>query len=108
MLFRSHNCLVRDRSSVERQIWAGLRPSAQEADGVAGDRWFLDEVLVAIQGQRRYLWRAVDRDGDRIEILVQRRQDTQAAKRFFREILGSQTQPAMEITTDKLRIYAAA
>ena len=46
-----------------------------------GDRWFLDEVVVSIQGKRRYLWRAVDQDGDLIEILVQKRKDTQAAGR---------------------------
>ena len=76
--------------------------------GPRGDRWFLDEIVVAIQGQRRYLWRAVDQDGDLIEILVQKRKDTQAAKRFFRKALGSQFQVPIEITTDKLRSYAAA
>ena len=50
--------------------------------GPRGDRWFLDEVVVTIQGQRRYLWRAVDQDGDLIEILVQKRKDTQAAKQY--------------------------
>ena len=76
--------------------------------GPRGDRWFLDEVVVTIQGQRRYLWRAVDQDGDLIEILVQKRKDTQAAKRFFRKVLGSQARVPLEITTDKLRSYAAA
>jgi hypothetical protein len=62
----------------------------------------------SIQGPRRYLWRAVDQDGDLIEILVQKRKDIQAAKRFFRKMLRSQTQAPIEITTDKLRRYAAA
>ena len=75
--------------------------------GLRGDQWFLDEVVVTIQGQRRYLWRAIDQDGDLIEILVQRRKDTQAAKRFFRKVLGSQARVPLEITTDKLRSYAA-
>ena len=54
-------------------------------------RWFLDEVVVSIQGTRRYLWRAVDQDGDLIEILVQKRKDSKAAKRFFRKALRSQS-----------------
>ena len=49
--------------------------------GQRGDYWFLDEVTVSIQGQRHYLWRAVDQDGDVIEVLVQKRKDTHAAKR---------------------------
>jgi putative transposase len=67
----------------------------------------LDEVVVSIQGKRRYLWRAVDQDSDLIEILVQKRKDTKAAKRFFRKALRSQAH-VIEMTTDKLRRYAAA
>ena len=80
----------------------------KKSQGPRGDRWFLDEVVVSIQGKRRYLWRAVDQDGDLIEILVQKRKDTRAAKRFFRKALHSQTQVPIEITTDKLRSYASA
>ena len=76
--------------------------------GPCGDCWFLDEVVVSIQGKRRYLWRAVDQDGDLIEILVQKRKDTKAAKRFFRKALRSQTAVPIEITTHKLRSYASA
>ena len=43
--------------------------------GRLGDIWHLDEVFVTIQGQRRYLWRAVDQDGDVLDILVQSRRD---------------------------------
>ncbi len=80
----------------------------KKRQGPRGDRWFLDEIVVSIQGKRRYLWRAVDQDGDLVEILVQKRKDTNAAKRFFRKVLRSQTQVPIEITTDKLRSYAAA
>ncbi len=58
--------------------------------GRLGDTWFLDEVFVTIRGQRHYLWRAVDQDGDVIDILVQRRRDARAAKRFFRKLLKGQ------------------
>ncbi len=46
-----------------------------------------DGVTVSIRGRRRYLWRAVDQDGDILDILVQKRKDKQAAKRFFRKLL---------------------
>ena len=80
----------------------------KERQGPRGDRWFLDEVVVSIRGQRRYLWRAVDQDGDLIEILVQKRKDTKATKRFFRKALRAQINVPIEMTTDKLRSYAAA
>ena len=80
----------------------------KKSNGPRGDRWFLDEVTVSIQGQRRYLWRAVDQDGEVIDILVQKRKDTRGAKRFFIKLLKSQGQTPIELTTDKLRSYAAA
>jgi len=55
-----------------------------------GDTWYLDELFVTIQGRRQYLWRAVDHDGDVIDILVQSRRDGRAAKRFFRKLLKGQ------------------
>ena len=58
--------------------------------GRLGDIWHMDEVFVTIQGQRRYLWRAVDQDGDVIDILVQSRRDCRAATRFFRKLLKGQ------------------
>ena len=58
--------------------------------GRLGDTWHLDEVFVTIQGQRHYLWRAVDQDGDVIDILVQSRCDRRAAKRFIRKLLKGQ------------------
>jgi len=55
-----------------------------------------------------YLWRAVDQDGDLIDVLVQKRKDRKAAKRFFRKMLKHQGEPPNRITTDKRRSYAAA
>ena len=73
-----------------------------------GDKWFLDEVFVRIQGKLHYLWRAVDQDGHVLDILVQSRRSAKAAKRFFRKLLkGLQYVPRV-IVTDKLRSYAAA
>ena len=56
-----------------------------------GDKWHLDEVFLTIHGERHYLWRAVDQDGNVLDILVQRRRDTHAAKTFFRKLLKGLT-----------------
>ena len=76
--------------------------------GPGGDRWFLDEVTVSIQGRRQYLWRAVDQDGDVLDILLQSRKDKHVAKCFFRKLLKGQERTPIELTTDKLRSYGAA
>src|ERR1700686_3628814 len=52
-----------------------------------GDKWHLDEVFLKINGETHYLWRAVDQDGNVLDILVQSRRNKHAAKRFFRKIL---------------------
>lgn len=68
----------------------------------------LDEVFVTIQGTQQYLWRAVDQDGDTIDILVQRRRNTEAAVRFFRQLLNGQGREPPWMMTDKLKSYDAA
>ena len=52
-----------------------------------GDKWHLDEVVLTIHGERHYFWRAVDQDGNVLDILVQSRRNKKAAKRFFRKLL---------------------
>jgi putative transposase len=76
--------------------------------GRLGDVWHLDEVFVKIQGQRHYLWRAIDQDGDVIDILVQRYRNARAAKRFFRKLLKGQGSAPWRLVTDKLKSYSAA
>ncbi len=76
--------------------------------GRLGDTWYLDEVFVTIRGERQYLWRSVDQDGDVIDILVQPRRDRKAAKRFFRKLLKGQGSVPRRLVTDKLRSYGAA
>ena len=76
--------------------------------GRLGDTWFLDEVFVTINGQRQYLWRAVDQDGDVIDILVQSRRNRHAAERFFRKLLKGQGKVPFRLVTDKLKSYRAA
>ena len=73
-----------------------------------GDRWHLDEVFLKINGQLHYLWRAVDQDGDVLDILVQSHRDKKAAKKFFRKLLKGLRYVPRVIVTDKLRSYSAA
>jgi putative transposase len=73
-----------------------------------GDKWYMDEVFIRIRGELHYLWRAVDQDGIVLDVLVQRRRDAGAAKRFFKRLLkGLQYVPRVLIT-DKLGSYGAA
>src|ERR1044071_9657441 len=55
-----------------------------------GDRWHLDEIIVRIAGRRMYLWRAVDHEGEVLDVLVQRRRDKRAALRLMRKLLRKQ------------------
>jgi putative transposase len=74
----------------------------------SGDKWPFDEVFLTINGARHYLWRAVDQDGNVLDILVQRRRDKKAAKKFFRKLLKGLTYVPRVIITDQLKSYGAA
>jgi putative transposase len=76
--------------------------------GRLGDAWHLNEAVISIQGTQHYLWRAVDQDGDTIDILVQRRRNKKAAVRFFRRLIKGQGGEPRWLITDKLRSYDAA
>jgi putative transposase len=80
----------------------------KKKQGRLGDTWYLDELFVRINGQQQYLWRAVDQDGDVIDILLQSRRDQRAAERFLRRLLRGQGKQPFRIITDKLKSYAAA
>ena len=73
-----------------------------------GDRWHLDEVFLTINGTLQYLWRAVDQNGEVLDILVQPRRNKRAAKKFFRKLLQRLQYVPRAIITDKLGSYAAA
>ena len=91
-----------------REVRTLYATKLRRRQGRLGDTWFLDEVFVTIRGQRHYLWRAVDQDGDVIDILVQRRRDARAARRFFRKLLKGQGREPRWLVTDKLGSYGAA
>ena len=73
-----------------------------------GDTFFLDEVFVKIQGVQHYLWRAVDQDGEVVDVFLQNRRDGMAAKRFFKRLLRASGNKPRRIVTDKLRSYGVA
>jgi putative transposase len=95
------------------RIWCqkfgpGYARNLKRRQGRLGDSWHLDEVFIRINGKQHYLCRAVDQDGDVIDILVQPRRDQRAAERFFRRLLRGQGKKPFRIITDKLRSYSAA
>jgi putative transposase len=67
----------------------------------------MDEVVIQINGEAHWLWRAIDADGDVLDILVQKRRNAKAAKRFFRRLVKEYGQPRV-LVTDKLRSYGVA
>jgi putative transposase len=73
-----------------------------------GDKWHLDEVFLSINSERHCLWRAVDQDGNVLDVLVQRRPNTHAAKKFFRKLLKGCRYVPRVIITDRLKSYGAA
>jgi putative transposase len=73
-----------------------------------GDKWHLDEVFIKIKGKTYYLWRAVDQDGNVLDILVTSHRDAKAATRFFRKLLTGLRSVPRVLVTDKLASYGVA
>ena len=67
-------------------------------------KWHVDEMHVKIRGKRCYLWRAVDDKGVILDVLVTERRNKEAARQFFKQLLGSYERPT-KVTTDRLRSY---
>jgi putative transposase len=74
----------------------------------SADKWHLDEVQLKIKGHKHWLWRAVDRDGLVLDILVQERRNQEAAERFLRRVLASDEVAPRVVVTDKLASYPPA
>ena len=68
------------------------------------DKWHLDEVVITTDGAKHWLWRAIDANGDTLDILVQTRRNAKAARRFFNHLIEQFGPPRVAIT-DKLRSY---
>ena len=74
---------------------------------LSGCRWHLDEVFVKINGERHYLWRAVDQEGEVLEAFVSKKRDRKAALKFLRKLMKRYPRPDA-IIADRLRSYRAA
>jgi len=74
----------------------------------AYDHWHIDEVFVNIGGKQMYLWRAVDGEGEVLDVLVQKRRNKRAALKLMRKLLRNQGVRPIRIVTDKLKSYGAA
>ena len=73
-----------------------------------GDTFYIDEVFIKINGKQNYLWRAVDQDGEVVDVYLQAKRDGAAAKRFFRCLIRNNGGEPRKIVTDKLRSYGVA
>jgi putative transposase len=73
-----------------------------------GDTFYIDEVFVKINGRQHYLWRAVDQDGEVVDVYLQAKRDGATAKPFFKRLLRSNGSEPRKIVTDKLRSYPVA
>jgi putative transposase len=71
-------------------------------------RWHLDEMFVSVGGRRMYLWRAVDSEGEVLDILVQARRNKKAARKLMRKLLKKHGFSPTKVVTDKLGSYGAA
>ncbi len=80
----------------------------QRSAGKMGDKWHLDEVVITMQGQKHWLWRAVDAEGFVLDVLVQSRRNKKAALRLMRKLLKKQETAPRVMVTDKLGSYGAA
>ena len=82
-------------------IARGLRARRPKPHG----RWHLDEMFVRIGGRQMYLWRAVDAEGEVLDVLVQARRDKAAARKLMRKLLKKHGTAPAEWVTDKYRVY---
>ena len=95
-------------SPMDVEVPPALCQCVSPASTQRGDKWHLDEVVLTIKGKHHYLWRAVDQNGQVLDILMQSRRNRQAAKRFFRKLLKGLRYAPRVLITDKLKSYAAA
>lgn len=73
-----------------------------------GDTFFMEEVFIKIGGIQNYLWRAVDQDGEVVDVFLQKRRNATAAKRFFKRLFHAHGGTSRKIVTDKLGSYRVA
>ena len=73
--------------------------------GIAGRSWYLDETYIKVGGGWRYLYRAIDREGNLLDSMLSEHRDKHAARRFLRRLLDSAGRKPLRMTTDKHPAY---
>src|ERR1700730_16466253 len=91
-----------------RKFGPGIARKLRRSRPRPSDRWHLDEMVVRIAGKRMYLWRAVDHEGEGLDMLVQRRGDTRGALRLMRKLRKKLGLAPKLLVTDKLGSYGSA
>ena len=86
---------------------AEIRKRRVQSHSYSNWRWHLDEVFVRINGEMHYLWRAVDHEGEVLEVFATKRRDRAAALKFLKRAMKRYGRP-WSIVTDRLRSYGAA
>src|SRR5215207_8875647 len=84
-----------------------LAEAARPCRHLVGDRWQVDETYMKVAGQWRYIYRAIDQLGQVVDVLVSRRRDANAARRFFEQAIGATKVTPIEVTTDQAPLYPA-
>jgi transposase-like protein len=82
-----------------------LADAARFARHAPGDRWFVDETYVKVNGAWRYVYRAIDQDGQVIDVLLTHRRDAAAARRFFSRAMATLNVVPSEVVTDAAPVY---
>jgi putative transposase len=107
----AHRGIVVSREAV--RCWVNkfgplIASNLRSRRGPPTGRWHLDEMVVKIAGRRMYLWRAVDDEGEVLDVMVQKRRNAAAAMKLLRALLKNQGVSPEFITTDGLAAYGAA
>jgi putative transposase len=91
-----------------RKLGQVFAPNLRRDRPVPTGRWHLDEMLVKVGGKRMWLWRAVDDEGEVLDVLLQKRRNKRAALKLLRKLLKNTAIRNETITTDGLTSYRAA
>ena len=103
-----YRCVLRDGPPLGFEVRRHHCPQAETRTVWLDVRWHLDEVFVSINGRQLYVWRAVDSEGEVLDILVQPRRDRKAALKLMRKLPKKQGVAPATIVTDKLGSYRSA
>jgi transposase-like protein len=82
-----------------------LADAARPCRHAVGSRWWVDETYLRVAGRWQYVYRAVDQSGQIVDVFVSPRRDARAARRFFRQAIGTAKITPVEVVTDQAQVY---